>query len=49
MRRTGVGNRLDTGDVFPDVSLDLIDGTILRLPEAMSGRYFAALFYRGHW
>jgi len=27
----------------------MIDGTASRIPEAMSGRYFAALFYRGHW
>jgi len=44
-----VSNRLDAGDIFPSLSLDMTNGTALQLPEAMSGRYFVALFYRGHW
>ncbi len=44
-----MSNRLNSGDVFPSITLSVTDGSALRIPEAMSGRYFAALFYRGHW
>ena len=44
-----MGEKLQQGDRLPDISLNLIDGNTLTLPEAMSARYLALLFYRGVW
>ena len=42
-------NKLQQGDKFPSLALNLISGDALRLPDEMPSRYLAALFYRGHW
>ena len=34
---------------MPALTLNLIDGGTLALPEDMSSRYLALLFYRGVW
>lgn len=44
-----MGDKLKQGDRLPGLSLDLIDGGTLTLPEDMSSRYLAVLFYRGVW
>jgi peroxiredoxin len=44
-----MAEKLDTGDVFPDLTLDLVDGTKLELPAGLDARYKVILFYRGHW
>ena len=44
-----MGDKLKQGDRVPDLSLDLIVGGTLTLPEEMSSRYLAVLFYRGVW
>ena len=44
-----MGDKLKQGDRLPELSLDLIDGGTLALPEEMSSRYLAVLFYRGVW
>ncbi len=44
-----MGEKLQQGDRLPEISLNLIDGNRLTLPEAMSSRYLALLFYRGVW
>lgn len=44
-----MSNRLNAGDVFPELSLTLIGGKQLRFPGELPGRYRIALFYRGHW
>ena len=41
--------KLNTGDRFPKLSLDLVDGSKVELPEGVGGRYNVILFYRGHW
>lgn len=40
---------LQQGDKFPSLTLNLVNGETLRLPDEMSTRYLALLFYRGHW
>lgn len=40
---------LQQGDKFPSITLKLVNGETLRLPDEMSTRYLALLFYRGHW
>ncbi len=37
------------GDTLPRVTLNLIDGGTITLPDDISGRYLALLFYRGNW
>ncbi len=40
---------LDSGDTFPDLTLDLSDGSRLELPEEVKGSWTIFLVYRGHW
>jgi len=44
-----MADKLNTGDSFPGLLLDLVDGTRLGLPEGLDARYKVVLFYRGHW
>lgn len=41
--------KLDTGDTFPKLSLNLVDGDKLDLPDGLDAKYKVILFYRGHW
>ena len=41
--------KLQQGDRFPSITLNLVDGRQVNLPQDMTGRYAAVLFYRGHW
>jgi len=41
--------KLQQGDRFPSLTLNLINGGTLRIPEDMPSRYLVLLFYRGHW
>ena len=41
--------KLQQGDRLPSITLKLIGGDTLTLPEQMSSRYLALLFYRAHW
>lgn len=44
-----MGEKLQQGDRFPSLTLKLVQGGALRLPDEMPTRYAAILFYRGHW
>lgn len=44
-----MADKLDTGDAFPKMSLNLVDGSKIDLPAGLGGRYNVILFYRGHW
>ena len=41
--------KLQQGDRLPSLTLRLADGGTMRVPDEMSTRYLALLFYRGHW
>lgn len=41
--------KLDTGDVFPTLTLQLVDGQSLSVPDDLDAKYKVILFYRGHW
>lgn len=41
--------KLNAGDAFPRMTLQLADGGTLRLPDGLDARYKVILFYRGHW
>ena len=44
-----MAEKLNTGDKFPALTLDLVDGTKLAVPQDLDARYNVLLFYRGHW
>ena len=44
-----MGEKLQQGDRLPPITLNLIDGGKLALPDELPSRYLALLFYRGVW
>jgi hypothetical protein len=46
---TKMGEKLQQGDRFPSLTLKLVQGGTIHLPDEMPTRYAAILFYRGHW
>ena len=44
-----MADKLNAGDSFPTLPLDLVDGGRLELPAGLDARYKVILFYRGHW
>ena len=42
-------NKFNTGDKFPDMTLELVNDGSIKLPGDISGNYHVVLFYRGHW
>jgi hypothetical protein len=41
--------KLNAGDVFPKFEVDTVAHGRLKIPEALTGRYAVALYYRGWW
>ena len=44
-----MAEKLDIGASFPKLTLDLVDGAKLDLPDGLDAKYRIVLFYRGHW
>ena len=44
-----MAEKLQQGDRLPSVTLKLVDGGTITLPDDATTRYTALLFYRGHW
>jgi len=44
-----MGEKLGIGATFPELSIDLVDGGEMRLPDGLDTKYRVILFYRGHW
>ena len=44
-----MAEKLQQGGRFPAITLKLVSGETMSVPEDMSTRYLALLFYRGHW
>ena len=44
-----MSEKLIQGDPFPAIELNLTDGSTVTLPDQVSSRYLALLFYRGVW
>ena len=42
-------DKLTQGAKLPSITLHLVDGVTLTLPDELPGRYLALLFYRGVW
>ena len=44
-----MAEKLNSGDTFPRLILNLVDGGKLELPDGLDAKYKVILFYRGHW
>ena len=44
-----MAQKLNAGDLFPKLTLNLTDGCKLELPDGVDAKYKIILFYRGHW
>ena len=44
-----MAEKLNSGDTFPKMSLNLVDGGKLELPGGLDAKYKVILFYRGYW
>ncbi len=44
-----MSDRFGIGDTLPTVTVDLVGGGTLDLPEGLDSSYRVVLFYRGHW
>ena len=44
-----MADMLQQDDRFPTLTLKLASGGSLTIPDDISTRYAAVLFYRGHW
>ena len=44
-----MGNKLGQGDPFPQLTLNMVGGGKIDLPDNLNAKYNVVLFYRGHW
>lgn len=44
-----MANKLDIGDRFPSMTLNLVGGDTVTVPDDHRSNYSIILFYRGHW
>lgn len=44
-----MAEKLQQGERFPSINLNLVDGGTVQIPNDITSRYAAVLFYRGHW
>jgi hypothetical protein len=43
-----MSNKLGIGATFPKLTIHLVDGGVLELPDGLNSKYRIILFYRGH-
>ena len=44
-----MSGKLNAGDAFPGVTLNIVGGGTLTVPGDIDAAYLVMLFYRGHW
>jgi len=44
-----LGNKLDSGDTFPDLELQLVGGGTQKISQIAAGQWIVVLLYRGDW
>ena len=44
-----LGEKLDSGQSFPDLSLNLVSGEKRKISDIAGGKWSVMLFYRGDW
>jgi hypothetical protein len=47
--RNNMAAKLNLGDTFPSLTLNLVGGGTVTVPETNDAKYQIVLFYRGHW
>ena len=48
-KEKSMADKLYEGDVFPSISLNLVGGGTVTIPDDIDSKYLVPLFYRGHW
>ena len=44
-----MGQKLDSGDLFPDLNVNIVGGNTFNLKENLDAKYNIILLYRGYW
>ena len=44
-----LSDKLHMGSVFPAMTIPLVGGGTMELPNGLDAKYRVVLFYRGHW
>lgn len=44
-----MSEKLGLGVTFPELTLNIADGSTLSVPSGLATPYAVLLFYRGHW
>ena len=44
-----MSDKFGIGDTLPNLTINLVGGGTLDLPEGLDAKYRVILFYRGHW
>ena len=44
-----MGEKLQQGAKMPSMTFKTVDGGTITIPDDITTRYAAVLFYRGHW
>ncbi len=44
-----LGSKLDSGDAFPDLELQLVGGGTRKISQLTGGQWSTVLLYRGDW
>lgn len=44
-----MAEKLNAGDAFPGLTIDVVAGGTLDIPGGIDAKYRVVLFYRGHW
>jgi peroxiredoxin len=44
-----MAKQLNMGDLFPEYTVQTVEGWTLHLPQGLSGEYSVLIFYRGGW
>jgi hypothetical protein len=44
-----LSKKLDAGEMFPGLALNLLDGGSIKLPGGTQGKWSIVLLYRGDW
>ena len=49
MAQVAAATKLDVGDIFPELTFQLLDQPDLSIPQDIGGKQSVLLFYRGEW
>lgn len=44
-----MSGKLGIGDPFPKLTINLVEGGTMDLPDGLDAKFRVILFYRGHW